>query len=62
MPFIRKSHELALKTRVPIVYLQVKFDEMQNDYLTQTLVFLGPVELKNKEINKKVEAYKFGCV
>ena len=29
-----------------IVYLQLKFDETQNDYLTQTLVFLAGVELR----------------
>ena len=33
-----ENHEWAVKTRVPIAYL--KFDEIQNDYLNQTLVFL----------------------
>ena len=40
------KHEWAVKTRVSIVYLQLKFDEIQNDYLTQTLVFLAGVEMK----------------
>ena len=34
------------KTRVSIVYPQFKFDEIQNDYLTQTLVFLAGSELE----------------
>ena len=30
-----------------IAYLQLKFDEIQNDYITQTLIFLaGEVEKK----------------
>ena len=32
----------------------MKFDEMQNDYLAQTLVFLAGVE-KNKEMLEKIE-------
>ena len=38
-------HERAVKSRVSIVYPQLKFDEIQNDYLTQTLVFLVIVKL-----------------
>ena len=30
--------ELTVRTQVSTVYLQLKFSEMQNDYLTQTLV------------------------
>ena len=33
-----------------MVYLQLKFDEIQNDYLTQTPVFLTDVELKKKSL------------
>ena len=36
----------AIKTRVSIVYLQLKIDEIQNDYLIQTLVFLAGVEMR----------------
>ena len=36
----------ALKTWVSIVYLQFEFDEIQNDDLTGTLVFLAGAELK----------------
>ena len=35
-----------MKTRLSIVYLQLKFDKIQNDNSTQTLVFLAKVELK----------------
>ena len=35
-----------VKTRVSNVYQQLKFDEIQNDHLTQTLIFLAGVELK----------------
>ena len=40
------NHEWGVKTRVSIVYLQFKFDEAQNDYLTQSLGFLAEVELQ----------------
>ena len=36
------------KTEALIVYLQLKFDEIQNDYLSQTLVFLAEVGMKKK--------------
>ena len=39
-----------------MVYLQLKIDEIQNDLLTQTLVFLAEVELKkNKLLLEKIE-------
>ena len=41
-----ENHASAVKTRVSIVYLQLYFDEIQNDYLAQTLVFLVGFELK----------------
>ena len=34
-----ENNEWTIKTRVLIVYLQLKFDEMQNDYLSQKLVY-----------------------
>ena len=46
LPLSRKSW--AVKIRVAIVCLQLKLDEIQNDYLTQTLVFLEKVNLKSK--------------
>ena len=30
------------------MYLEIKFDEIQNNYLTQTLVFLAGVKMKKK--------------
>ena len=51
-----KNHERAVKIEVSIAYLQFKFDEVQNDYLTQTLVFLAGVELKKiKFLLEKIE-------
>ena len=41
-----ENNECTLKSRVSVVYLQLKFDETQNDYLIQTLEFLAGVELK----------------
>ena len=36
--------------------LQLKIDEMQTDYLTQTLIFLAEVEFKkNKLLHEKIE-------
>ena len=32
-----------------IVYLQLKFDEIQTDYLTKTQIFLAEIELKKKK-------------
>ena len=44
-----ENHEWwAVKTQVSIVYLQPKINEVQNDYLTQTMVFLAGIELKKK--------------
>ena len=41
---------------ISIAYLQLNFNEIQNDYLTQTLVFLSGVELKkNKLLLENVE-------
>ena len=42
----QENHEQAVRTRVSIPYLQIKVDEILNDYLTQILVFLAGVELK----------------
>ena len=42
----QKIRNKLFKTRVSIVYLQFKFDETQNGYFTQTMVFLAGVELK----------------
>ena len=33
------NYEWAAKSWVSIIYLQLKFDAIQNDYLTQTLIF-----------------------
>ena len=43
-----ENHDWAVEIWVSIVYLQLKFDKIQNDCLTQTLVFLAGVELKKK--------------
>ena len=52
----QKNHIRAVKTRVTIVYVQLKFDESQDDYLTQTLVYLTGVELKkNVLLLEKIE-------
>ena len=42
----QKNHIWAVKTRVTIIYLQVKLNKTQKDYWTQTLVFLTGVKLK----------------
>ena len=42
----QENYEWAVKTRESIAYIQFKFDEIQNGYFTQTLVFLAGVELK----------------
>ena len=42
----KNNHEWIVKFLVSIAYLYLKFDEIQNDYLTQTLAFLAGVELK----------------
>ena len=41
------KHKWAVKTQVSIVSLQFKFGETQNDCLTQIVVYLAGVELKN---------------
>ena len=42
----RETNELGFKTRISILYLQLKFDEIRNDFLNQTIVFLIGVALK----------------
>ena len=44
----RLLHGLAVKTRVCILNIHIMFSEIQNDYLTKTLLFLAEVELKKK--------------
>ena len=39
---------MSCKNNVSIVHQLFKFDEIQNDYLIQTLIFLVAVELKKK--------------
>ena len=39
---------LTVKTRASSVYLQLEFHEKQNDYLTQTVVFLGGIKLEKE--------------
>ena len=43
LPLSKKSWT-SCNIRVWIAYLQLRFDEVQNDYLTQTLLFLAGVE------------------
>ena len=51
-----KNHIWTVKTRISIVYLQLKFDEKQNDYFTQTLVFISRGWVKrNKFLLEKIE-------
>ena len=38
-----------------MAYLQLKFEEIQNSYLTETFVFLVGVELKKKLLLEKIE-------
>ena len=40
---------------IDCLYQQLKFDEIQNDYLTQTLVFLAGVFEKNKLMSEKIK-------
>ena len=40
--------------RVSIVYLQMKFNEIQNENLTQIVVFLEGIEVKSKFLLQKV--------
>ena len=39
---------MSRKSRLSITHLQLKFDEIENDFLTQTLVFSAGVELKEE--------------
>ena len=50
-----ENHERAVKTCVSILCLQLKFDEIQNDYLTQTLVLLAGVEFKKILLLEKIK-------
>ena len=43
------------KTQIWIVYLQLKFAEIPNDYLDLTEVFLAGTELKKKILLDKIE-------
>ena len=54
IPLAGKSQE-SLKTRVSIVYLQHKFDEISNYYKTQISEFLAKTELKNNPLLEKAE-------
>ena len=40
------NYEWAVKTRVSIVYLQLKLNEIQNDCFAQTPAFLAGFEMK----------------
>ena len=56
MLLMQENYEWAVKTTVSIVYLQLKFDEIQKDFSTQTVVFLAEVKLKkNKFLFNKIE-------
>ena len=48
--YLLENHEWAVNTRASIVYPQLKFDEIQNNYLTQTLVFSAEIELKKNKL------------
>ena len=48
------NHEWAVKIQTPIVYLCFKFDEIQNDYSTETLVFLEGDELKKNSCLRRL--------
>ena len=49
-------HQIIKNGCIPIMYLQLKLEESQNDYLTQTLVILAGFELKkNKLLLQKIE-------
>ena len=37
------------------MYPELNFDEIQKDYLAQTLIFLARVELKNKPLLENIE-------
>ena len=49
-----ENHEWGLKIWVLIVNLSFKFDEIQNDYSIQTLIFLAGVELKKKDCLRRL--------
>ena len=42
----KDNHKWAVKTCVLIVYLKLKFDEVENYNSTQTMIFLSWVKLK----------------
>ena len=42
----KKNHKWVVKTRLSFVFPHFKFEEIQNDYLTQILIFSAEVELK----------------
>ena len=46
------NHERDVKTRVSIANLQIKFDEMQFDFVTQTLQFQLKLSQKIKLLAK----------
>ena len=48
-----------MKTRASIAYLQLKFDEIRNEYLAQTLVLLARVELSDRSSIKVSILSKF---
>ena len=41
-----KKYEWAIKISCIDIYQQLKFDEIKNDYLSQTMVILAGFELK----------------
>ena len=49
-----ENHEWAVKTRISIVCIQLKFEEIQNGCLTQTLVLLAGIEFKKNSCLKRV--------
>ena len=50
------ANESAIQTLVSLINLQFKFGERQNNYLTQTMIFLTRVELKkSKLVLEKIE-------
>ena len=45
----KENQEFVVKTGLSIVYLQIMFDEIQKDTLTEILVFLEGVKLKKTQ-------------
>ena len=54
----KKNFKSVVKARLSIAYLKLKFDELQNDDLTQILVFLEGVELKKNYARVKKQDSK----